>query len=270
MAWISIHEQVLGGKLRKLSKKIGCSQNEALGMLVKFWLWGINNAKKDGRIDGADESDIEEIINIGISKDVDPEEAVKAMIDTQWIDLEEDGLYIHDWEEWQGHWYKAIESREKDKERKRRERAAKKEMQKKATEKEETQEKTETVKITNDYSSNFEKFWSVYPRKVGKGEAYKKYNARIKDGWKPEELEEAARKYADKCIRDKTAKKFIKHGKSFLSDSTPFADYLNKSVMESESEQPKQVNNSNIHNFTQRDYDFDALEQQLLRKQMEG
>lgn len=269
MAWISIHEQVLGGKLRKLSKKIGCSQNEALGMLVKFWLWGINNAKKDGRIDGADESDIEEIINIGISKDVDPEEAVKAMIDTQWIDLEEDGLYIHDWEEWQGHWYKAIESREKDKERKRRERAAKKEAQKKVTEKNEEKDiRKENANEASKYSSNFEKFWLEYPRKIGKGEAYKKYNARIKDGWKPEELEKAARNYADKCARDHTEKQYIKHGKNFLSDSTPFTDYLNDSIV---TENDKQQKNSNsIHNFTQRDYDFDALEQQLLKKQMEG
>lgn len=29
MAWISVHEQVIGGKLRNLAKEIGCSQNEA-------------------------------------------------------------------------------------------------------------------------------------------------------------------------------------------------------------------------------------------------
>ena len=28
MAWISVHEQVIGGKLRNLAKEIGCSQNE--------------------------------------------------------------------------------------------------------------------------------------------------------------------------------------------------------------------------------------------------
>ena len=32
MAWISVHEQVIGGKLRNLAKEIGCSQNEALGI----------------------------------------------------------------------------------------------------------------------------------------------------------------------------------------------------------------------------------------------
>ena len=50
MAWISVHEQVIGGKLRNLAKEIGCSQNEALGVLIRLWLWAINNAGKDGVI----------------------------------------------------------------------------------------------------------------------------------------------------------------------------------------------------------------------------
>ena len=50
MAWISVHEQVIGAKLRSLAKEIGCSQNEALGLLVRLWLWGINNANKEGQI----------------------------------------------------------------------------------------------------------------------------------------------------------------------------------------------------------------------------
>ena len=47
MAWISVHEQVVGGKLRTLAKELNCSQNEALGMLVTLWLWGINNADSE-------------------------------------------------------------------------------------------------------------------------------------------------------------------------------------------------------------------------------
>ena len=66
----------------------------------------------------------------------------------------------------------------------------------------------------------------MYPRKVGKGEAYKKYQARLKDGWSPLELMEAARNYASVCMNKKTEKEYIKHAKTFLSDSTPFIDYL--------------------------------------------
>lgn len=58
MAWISVHEQVVGGKLRTLAKELNCSQNEALGMLVTLWLWGINNADSEGKIIGATRADI--------------------------------------------------------------------------------------------------------------------------------------------------------------------------------------------------------------------
>ena len=93
MAWISVHEQVTSGKLRRLAKELRCSQNEALGMLVKFWLWGISNADRYGYIEGTDKEDIADVVNIGISKNIDSEEAVEAMIRTEWIECREDGLY---------------------------------------------------------------------------------------------------------------------------------------------------------------------------------
>ena len=118
MAWISVHEQVIGGKLRSLAKEIGCSQNEALGLLVRLWLWGINNADKEGLIIGADKSDVAEVLAIGLNPKLDSEEVVDALVETKWIDFD-NGLYIHDWEEWQEQWYKALARRDKDAERKR-------------------------------------------------------------------------------------------------------------------------------------------------------
>lgn len=125
MAWISVHEQVIGGKLRMLAKELCCSQNEALGMLIHLWLWGINNADRDGKIVGATKEDLAKVLNVGICEKIDPFNAVDALISTNWVDLH-DGLYIHDWEEWQEQWYKALVARERDKERKREERARKK------------------------------------------------------------------------------------------------------------------------------------------------
>lgn len=125
MAWISVHEQVVGGKLRTLAKELNCSQNEALGMLVTLWLWGINNADSEGKIIGATRADIAKVLYVGLNEEIDPLKAVDALITTGWIDLDTD-LYLHDWGEWQEQWYKAMTAREKDKERKRRERAAKK------------------------------------------------------------------------------------------------------------------------------------------------
>lgn len=239
MAWISVHEQVIGGKLRTLAKELDCSQNEALGMLISLWLWGINNADKDGRIIGATKEDVAKVLSIGISEELDPLKAVEALIKTKWIDLDTD-LFIHDWQEWQEQWYKAMEARERDKERKRRERAEKKLASQKSppVKKEEPAISTpkETIPTPEEekpkaeaYSKDFEDFWEVYPRKVGKGDAYKKYKTRIKDGWSPAELLAAAKNYRTKVLNDKTEPKYIKHPKTFLSDTTPFVDFIKKS-----------------------------------------
>lgn len=76
------------------------------------------------------------------------------------------------------------------------------------------------------YTKDFEEFWEAYPRKIGKGEAYKKYRARLNDGWSPAELATAARNYRARTDSDKTEAQYIKHPKTFLSDATPFTDYL--------------------------------------------
>lgn len=54
MAWVSVHDNVIGGKLRELAKEIGCTQEEALGILVSLWIWGLNNADKYGKLMSAD------------------------------------------------------------------------------------------------------------------------------------------------------------------------------------------------------------------------
>ncbi len=250
MAWISVHEQVTGGKLRELAKHIGCSQNEALGILIRFWLWGINNADKYGRIIGADKSDVADVLVAGLSKDLDAGDVVEALIDSGWVDCEDDNLYIHDWEEWQEQWYKAKELREKDAARKREERKRKKqetqppapvipapepktqeaEPAEKPAEKPEKKPKSGA----SGYSSGFEEFWKVYPRKVGKGDAYKKYKARLNDGYSEEALLQAAKNYAARCVRERTEEKYIKHAKTFLSDTLPFTDYIREERRQTE------------------------------------
>lgn len=83
-------------------------------------------------------------------------------------------------------------------------------------------------KAIKGYTSDFEEFWLIYPRKVDKAQAYKKYKARLEDGFSHEQLCEAAKNYAAQCKRDRTEDKYIKHGKTFLGESTPFLDYLPK------------------------------------------
>lgn len=89
-------------------------------------------------------------------------------------------------------------------------------------------EEGNTGKRRNNYPTDFEEFWAEYPKTADKGQGYKKYQARINDGFSPEELLEAARNYRKECEREHTPTKYIKHAKTFLGDATPFLDYLTK------------------------------------------
>ena len=264
MAWISVHEQILSGKLRELAKSMGCSQNESIGILIRLWLWGINNADKEGRIVGADKDDVAEVLAIGRDKKVAAINIVDALIESGWMDENDGILFIHDWEEWQEQWYKAIGLRKRDAARKREERkrsrlqndagrrtdSISQEPEPVAAPSPETgdspiPENPEKPKKTaaEERTPAFEEFWKVYPRKEGKGEAYKKYKARLKDGYREEELLEAATNYAGRCTRERTEKKYIKMAKTFLSDTLPFVDYIKKqSQSEAKQEQTDGAN----------------------------
>ncbi len=236
MAWMSVHEDVIGPKLRKLAKSSGCSKNEALGSLVALWLWGIKNAEPSGLLKCADEEDVAEVLSQGLSEGIGAVKLVKSMITSGWLDQRENSLYLHDWDEWQAMWYKYLASRKHDTERKRILRQKEKEQQKSvetSVQKPSESEKKEDVPKPpppkgSKYSTGFEAFWEVYPRKIDKGNAYKKYEVRRKDGYSDEELLVAARRYAEECRAKHTEPEYIKHPKTFLSDATPFVDYLPK------------------------------------------
>ena len=256
MAWISVHTGVDGPKLRDLRKKLKCSKFEATGILVYLWFWGLENAEKDGRILYADKEDIEECLRgAGAGCKIPASVIVESLIETGWIDeVEDGGYYIHDWEEWQEQWYKAKERRENDASRKREKRRAQaatsadpqEQRQEEKTEPparkvEPPQEKGGEPPAEEEkpkYSTEFEAFWEEYPRKADKGMAYKKYLARLKDGYSAEELLTAAKAYKSQCVREKTEQKYIKHPKTFLGDSTPFTDFLPKMTQANEVQAP--------------------------------
>lgn len=129
LAWISVHDHVVGGKLRELAKDIGCSQKEALGILVSLWLWGLNNADRTGKLRSCDRTDIaEEVLSKGLTAGLDKGSIVESLITQRWIDEGENGvLYLHDWDTWQEQWYKFLKNKEYDANRKRQERARKRE-----------------------------------------------------------------------------------------------------------------------------------------------
>lgn len=234
MAWITVDQKLIGGKLRDFARRSGISQNEAIGILVSLWLWGIDNADQSGQIVAANVEDIENAIRPGFRKEDIGRipEIVQNLVECGWIDQTDDSLFLHDWMDWRTFYVDNEEKRAKQTEYMRKYRA------RKAQEAEESQDQTEESKSEtakepekkkrNDYSVAFETFWDAYPRRVDKGNAYKKYQARLKDGYSDEDLITAARNYRKQCDQEKTEARYIKHPKTFLSDTMPFVDYLDK------------------------------------------
>ncbi|WP_134682535.1 hypothetical protein [Brevibacillus migulae] len=77
-----------------------------------------------------------------------------------------------------------------------------------------------------DYTEAFEQFWSVYPRRIGKKEAFSKWVARLNSGVSEEELILAATNYAKKCKADKTEERYMMHPSTFLGPNDKYVDYL--------------------------------------------
>ena len=75
----------------------------------------------------------------------------------------------------------------------------------------------------NIYASSFEEIWKIYPKKKEKSASYKKYQARLNEGYKEEVLLKATKAYVAEC--EKTGR-WVKTAKTFFGENTPFTDYL--------------------------------------------
>ncbi len=90
-------------------------------------------------------------------------------------------------------------------------------------------------KETCMYDTFFEKFWTVYPRKVEKQRAYRCWKTRIREGLSEgltmeglvRDLVNAAYNYANECKRQNTQQRYIKHAATFLGPDKPYLDWIN-------------------------------------------
>lgn len=248
--WIALHEGATGPKLRLFATLAECDESEALGILCHIWIWGVrDNVSSSGLMKNTSLEHLKNIFAGTISKDLDPQKVVDSLIESGWIDEIEGSYYIHDWPEHQKYWAQYKAKTEAETERKRKQRLKKKLLQAgsdtgPAEEPEEPPPKGDVEPPGDEpsgeppeppkkpsghqYTPEFEQFWAAYPRKDEKANAHKKYKARLNDGYSEEELLMAATAYAAQCRRLQTEKCYIKLGKTFLSDSTPFVDFLQK------------------------------------------
>ena len=201
MAWIQVHQTLKDHrKVYAAADALDVDPAHALGLIVSFWLWALDNAPS-GSLDG--------ISNRMIARAAqwtgDADEFVEALKTAEFVDETQDGgLELHDWQEYTG---SLIEKREAEKQRSRKRRAAAKEQpadaaalppswaqttagqtedkpqsdhQKTAGRVEKSRVEKSRVEIGGNppispdaVSERFALFWKAYPKKVGKGAAEK-------------------------------------------------------------------------------------------------
>lgn len=106
-------------------------------------------------------------------------------------------------------------------------------------------------KPTPTYSAEFEQVWEIYPRKLGKKQAYEKFVARIRAGVSFGDLLEATKNYAS--ARQGEPEQYTLHGSTFFGASLRYKDYLTDGEGTQEARTPKRSGAfSAIEQFLQR------------------
>lgn len=105
MAWIESHQSLLTHrKTRRVAAALGCDRFKLIGHLHALWWWGLDNVPADGYL--GDLTD-EEIAWAAQWED-DPGRFTQALVAAGFVDVREDGRYLHDWYHYAG---KLIDSR---------------------------------------------------------------------------------------------------------------------------------------------------------------
>lgn len=93
---------------------------------------------------------------------------------------------------------------------------------------------------SNVYPDEFEDFWSLYPRRLGKKRAFSLWERRIKQDATQEDLMQAVQNYAEYCEEKKLEPEYIKHPSTFLSNKLDYEDWITPLVRQEKNvQEPK-------------------------------
>ena len=111
MAWIELHQTLPSNrKTLRLMSRLKLRRSQAVGHLCLLWLWALDNAR-DGALCGVSDREIAQVADFNPKR---AGELVDALVETGFLERREDGLYLHDWEDYAG---RLLEMRRKNVER---------------------------------------------------------------------------------------------------------------------------------------------------------
>ncbi|MDO6353982.1 hypothetical protein Q3V94_02640 [Caloramator sp. CAR-1] len=117
------------------------------------------------------------------------------------------------------------------------------------------------------YTQEFETFWSHYPRHKEKKKAYRVWQTRLKEKYKPEDIIKAAINYAEYCKLNNLEERYIKLAATFLGPDKPFEEFINWQNSGSGAVAKVNAPRNYFNSYGgQRKYDIKELEKMLLSR----
>lgn len=255
MAWIESHQELLRHKKTlRLARFLGASLPQVIGHLHILWWWALDYAPT-GDLSDLSAADITEAAHW----DGDSDLFLQALIDSGFVDSDEEGLTLHDWHEYAG---RLIERRKADAERKRKSqesrrasagtpqelrrmsdgvptesagsrtdsiRNSNRNLYSNSNQKTERQSLVASGEATSDlkpFEADFAEAWAAYPRKESRATAYRAYVARRRAGASKEDLLSATQIYARLVAAKGTELAFIKLGQTFYGPGDHWKELL--------------------------------------------
>lgn len=260
MGWIKIDQNLPDHpKLSDLMAAMEWNKEEAIGRLVQFWLW-CQKFAEDGDLSKHNDNRLG--ATVGCCPGEESKRFVEAMVSTCWLDREP-YFRVHDWWDHQRDWLQSRFGKTPERWHSVRDRylpagsqlvvsgvpAVKKE---KKERKKETpaavpaaraspggQETAKTgPKLAHPPPEWFEEAWKLYPRKIGRKEALRHFNATVKVPHDLDRVKIALGKYVRYVADKRVAEEFIQHGSTWFNNWQDWEHYGPPRI-----EQPRRASN---------------------------
>ena len=219
MAWIKSYQALeKHPKLLKFMKTLNVNQNEAIGIIHKFWWWCLDYAETGNLLD----VDPEILGNtLGVPN------LLEALKTSGFVDIKP--LRVHDWFDYTYEFLKLkyhTSNPEKYNKivRYRHKIQAIPKVIPKAIPKV-RQDEEEKIEKTRKDTCAFDKVWGTYPKRLGKKEALRHFNASVLSAEDYANIQTAVANYCQYLSDQKVDEQYIKHGSTFFNNWKDWISY---------------------------------------------
>lgn len=99
MSWLKVEQSLITHrKTAALARTLKISRDQAIGHLITLWSWCLDNADREGNLTGVIAPELADAAHWQGK----PEVLLAALKDTGWVEVDNNNIRIHDWQDYTG------------------------------------------------------------------------------------------------------------------------------------------------------------------------